>query len=240
MSRSSAAAPVARHLLARFASTAGAFCLVAVAATIAGAQGWEPTVSTGALPAAREPAAPRPMVAQKYKAAQAAPATLPPSPAEPDEKAPGKGQPAPTRKDVQAARDYCVNIVDAAADARVAWQRKMLAGAGEEIDKRIVLLEEKTVEYQKWLARRDEFTKRANETVLKIFARMRPDAAALQLAALDQETAAAVLIKLEPRLASLILNDMDPGHAAKLTSTIIGSGKVLPSPAKSAKVEAGK
>ncbi len=239
MSRASATVPYARRILARSANAAWAFCFVAAAATIAGAQGWEPTVSAGPS-TAREPAAPRPMIAQKYKAAQAAPATLPPSASDSDEKAPVKGSPAPTRKDAQAPRDYCVNIVDAAADARVAWQRKMLAGAGEEIDKRIALLEEKTAEYKKWLARRDEFTKRANETVLKIYARMRPDAAALQLAALDEETAAAVLTKLEPRLASLILNDMDTGHAAKLTATIIGSGKVFPSPAKNAKVEAGK
>ena len=52
--------------------------------------------------------------------------------------------------------------------------------------------------------------------MLRIYARMRPDAAALQLAALDEETAAAVLTKLEPRTASLILNEMDPAQAARL------------------------
>jgi flagellar motility protein MotE (MotC chaperone) len=239
MSRSSAAVPVTRRILASGATAACAFCFVAAAATIAGAQGWEPTVSAGSLPA-REPATPRPLVAQKYRSAQVAPAALPPSAPEPGEKAPSKDSPAPVRKSAQAPKDYCINIVDAAADARVAWQRKMIAGAEAELDKRIALLEEKTAEYKKWLARRDEFTKKANETVLKIYARMRPDAAAMQLVVLDEETADAVLTKLEPRLASLILNDMDPAHAAKLTSTIIGSGKVLPSPTKSAKVEAGK
>ena len=239
MSRSSAGVTVARRMLAGAAIAAWALCFVSAAATIAGAQGWEPTVTTGSV-TAREPAAPRAMTAQRYRAAQAAPAALPASVPDSEEKAPAKSLPVPPGKDVQAPRDYCVNIVDAAADARVAWQRKLMASAGEEIDKRIALLEEKTVEYKKWLARRDEFTKRANETVLKIYARMRPDAAAMQLVALDEETAAAVLTKLEPRLASLILNDMDPGKAARLTATIIGSGKVLPSPAKSAKVEAGK
>ena len=101
------------------------------------------------------------------------------------------------------ADDYCANIANPAADARFAWQKKMLADMEQEIAKRIALLEEKTAEYQKWLARRDEFSKKANETVLRIYARMRPDAAAAQLAALDEETAAAVLTKLEPRTASL-------------------------------------
>ena len=88
------------------------------------------------------------------------------------------------------ADDYCANIANPAADARFAWQKKTLADMEQEIAKRIALLEEKTAEYQKWLARRDEFSKKANETVLRIYARMRPDAAAVQLAALDEETAA--------------------------------------------------
>ena len=80
----------------------------------------------------------------------------------------------------------------------------------QEIAKRIALLEAKTAEYQKWLARRDEFSKKAQRDRVRIYARMRPDAAAVQLAALDEETAAAVLTKLEPRAASAILNEMEP------------------------------
>ena len=47
---------------------------------------------------------------------------------------------------------------------------------------------------------------------------MRPDAAAQQLAAMDEETAAAVLTKLDPRIASIILNEMDRAQAARLTA----------------------
>ena len=136
------------------------------------------------------------------------------------------------------ADDYCANIANPAADARFAWQKKMLADMEQEIAKRIALLEEKTAEYQKWLARRDEFSKKANETVLRIYARMRPDAAAVQLAALDEETAASVLTKLEPRLASLILNEMDPSQAVRLTATISGAGKVTPAAPPKAAPEA--
>jgi len=124
--------------------------------------------------------------------------------------------------------EYCANIANPAADARFAWQKKTLADMEQEITKRIALLEEKTAEYQKWLARRDEFSKKANETVLRIYARMRPDAAAVQLAALDEETAASVLTKLEPRAASLILNEMESTQAVRLTATISGAGKVAP------------
>jgi flagellar motility protein MotE (MotC chaperone) len=124
------------------------------------------------------------------------------------------------------AREYCINIADAAADARLAWQKKMLADLEAEIAKRVAQLEEKTAEYQSWLARREEFSRKAQQVVVTIYARMRPDAAAAQLVAMDEEMAAAVLTKLEPRNASLILNEMDAAQAARLTATIGGAANV--------------
>lgn len=225
--------------LARVSHTRGGLsaAIIAAAASTAAAQpgGWEATTVLAGPPVRSAPSrlAPGP----KYKSAQVmAPAAAPAADIPEEKAAPAKAASPPA----PGARDYCINIVDAAADARFALQRKMLEAAGEEIDKRIALLEEKTAEFKKWLARRDDFSKKANETVLSIYSRMRPDAAALQLAALDEETAAAVLTKLQPRLASLILNEMDVGQAARLTATIVGSGKVLPAAPKSAKVEAAK
>jgi flagellar motility protein MotE (MotC chaperone) len=90
----------------------------------------------------------------------------------------------------------------------------------------VAQLEEKTAEYQSWLARREEFSRKAQQVVVTIYARMRPDAAAAQLVAMDEEMAAAVLTKLEPRNASLILNEMDAAQAARLTATIGGAANV--------------
>ena len=128
--------------------------------------------------------------------------------------------------DVRLAREYCLNVADPAADARLLWQKKVLADLEQEIAKRVELLEAKTAEYQKWLARRDEFSKRAQETVVTIYARMRPDAAAAQLVAMDEEMAAAVVTKLDPKNASAILNEMEPGKAARLTAIISGAADV--------------
>lgn len=139
-----------------------------------------------------------------------------------------------------AAKHYCVNIADAAADARFAWQKKVLTDLGQELDKRVTLLEAKTAEYQKWLTRRDEFVKRAQETLVVIYSRMKPDAAAQQLTAMDEETAAAVIIQLDPRTASTILNEMEPAQAARLTSTISGAGKITPNPSANARAEGKK
>ena len=128
--------------------------------------------------------------------------------------------------DVRLARDYCLNVADAAADARLAWQKKTLADLEQEIAKRVALLEAKTAEYQKWLTRRDEFSKKAQETVVTIYSRMKAEAAAAQLAAMDEEVAAAVLTKLDPRMASAILSEMEATHAARLTATIAGAANV--------------
>jgi len=208
-------------------------------------QGWEPTVSTGPAPA-KAPVVPSVRTAgPKIK-----PAPLPVAAVEtvleprtmPDDRKSAVSQTRPRSTasletgSIAGARpdEYCANIANPAADARFAWQKKTLADMEQEITKRIALLEEKTAEYQKWLARRDEFSKKANETVLRIYARMRPDAAAVQLAALDEETAASVLTKLEPRAASLILNEMESTQAVRLTATISGAAKVAPVAPKTA------
>ncbi len=124
------------------------------------------------------------------------------------------------------AQDYCNNIGDAAADARFAWQKQTLSAMEKELESRIAVLETRTAEYREWLARRDAFVSKAQESLVRIYARMRPDAAASQLAAMDEETAAAVLTRLEPRNASAILNEMPPGPAVRLTTTIAGAAKV--------------
>jgi flagellar motility protein MotE (MotC chaperone) len=135
--------------------------------------------------------------------------------------------------EASAAQQYCANIADAAADARFAWQKKTLAEIQHELDKRIARLEAKTAEFQSWLARRDEFSKKAHEGLVKIYSSMRPDAAASQLVAMDEETAAAVLTKLNPRNASAILNEMPAAQAARLTGTIAGAARVTPDKTKS-------
>jgi flagellar motility protein MotE (MotC chaperone) len=223
------------------ASAAAILCLAGAAFA---QQPWEAVVTPDS-PQPKRVAAPFPLVVPLVKPAPAAVSetALAPLP-RPVAKAAAKTPPAFQAKletgstKGTPADEYCTNIADAAADARFAWQKKALAEIEQEIAKRIAVLEEKTAEYQKWLARRDEFSKKANETILRIYSRMRPDAAAVQLATLDEETAASVLTKLEPRTASLILNEMEPNQAVRLTATISGAGKVAPPTAPKAQPEA--
>ncbi|MFN3546942.1 MAG: MotE family protein [Mesorhizobium sp.] len=122
-------------------------------------------------------------------------------------------------------REFCANIVDAARDRRYAVQTRELENLRQEIDARIAALEAKRAEYEDWLARRDEVINRAEDSVVGIYARMRPDAAAERMSKLDETLAAAILLKLNSRQAGVILNEMDSRAAARLTSIIADVAK---------------
>jgi flagellar motility protein MotE (MotC chaperone) len=46
--------------------------------------------------------------------------------------------------------------------------------------------------------------------------------AAAQLSTSDEDTATGVLLKLKPRVASEILDEMEPAQAARLTQLMVG------------------
>lgn len=128
--------------------------------------------------------------------------------------------------DATAAEQYCFNTSETAADARFAWQARKIQEMEAELEKRAAQLQAKTDEFKTWLARRDEFSRKAHEKLVGFYSRMRPDAAALQLAELDEEMAAAVVMKLETKAASQILGEMEPERAAKIAAIISGAGKI--------------
>lgn len=123
------------------------------------------------------------------------------------------------------AHRYCVSIADEAAEARIAWQKAKLAEAEQQIDKRIAALEAKTAEYRTWLERREKFSRKVTKKLVQIYAKMEPDAAAMQLVSMDEEAAASILAKLDPRNSSAILNEMQPAKAARLAATLVGAAR---------------
>ena len=145
-------------------------------------------------------------------------------------KGPEAPKAAEASKIAEATKDprtsqYCTNIADAAADARFAWQKQTLAALEKEIEERIKILERKRAEYEEWLRRRNDLLAKADESIVAIYSRMRPDAAALQLANMNDDIAAAILAKLNPRSASAVLNEMEPARAAQLTNILTDKPK---------------
>jgi flagellar motility protein MotE (MotC chaperone) len=143
------------------------------------------------------------------------------------EESAGAAAPAATADEVQR---FCTNISDAARDRRYALQAKELERLKSEIDERMKALETKRKEYEEWLKRRDDFLSKAEDNVVKIYAKMKPDAAAERLAEVKVELAAGILMKLDTRQASTILNEMDSKAAATITGVMATAArKVDPS-----------
>lgn len=139
-------------------------------------------------------------------------------------------------------RKFCGNIDDQAADARYSLQAKQLTDLKAEVDERMRALEAKRKEYEIWLKRRDEFVNKAQDSLVDIVSRMKPDAAAAQMALIGDEAAAALILKLNPRVSSIILNEMPPEKAAKLARVIVGSQRTaaaLQNSRQRAQVETG-
>lgn len=58
---------------------------------------------------------------------------------------------------------------------------------------------------------------KAEASVVDIYSKMKPDAAAERLSAVEPMLAASILMKLNTRQAGVILNEMNSKSAAKLT-----------------------
>ncbi|MDA9406723.1 MotE family protein [Bradyrhizobium sp. CCBAU 45384] len=160
----------------------------------------------------------------------AAPAPAP-VPARPAKSGGGMAPPKPVPAQTAAPADnevalFCSNVADPAVDARLAWQLKELEKAESLLRERIAEVEAKRAEYEKWMALRDDFLKKAEASVVEIYSRMKPDAAATQIAGMADETAAAVLAKLSPRSSSAIFNEMETGRAAHLADLLGGMRRV--------------
>ena len=120
---------------------------------------------------------------------------------------------------------FCGNVADAARERRYANQARELEALKADIDARIKQLEDKKAEYEKWMKLRQAFITQASETVVKIYGRMKPDAAAERLTELRTDLAAAILMKLDVKQSGLIMNEMKSDAAAKLTAIMASTAR---------------
>lgn len=119
-------------------------------------------------------------------------------------------------------QQFCVNNAALMGDAHILWQTSKLQELENEVKNRIGELEVKRAQYEDWLKQHEAALKKAQDDVVAIYKDMKPEAAAAQLSAMDDTTASAILAKLSSRAASTILNEVEPGRAAKLTNSMLG------------------
>ncbi len=128
-------------------------------------------------------------------------------------------------KSLSVADQYCQAVLEPAREARYAHQTAELQALSRALDDRMAKIETRISELKEWVARREDFANRTSEQLVSIYSGMRPEAASEQLAKIEESTAAAILSKLTPRVASQILNDMPAERAARLAMILMGASR---------------
>jgi flagellar motility protein MotE (MotC chaperone) len=142
-----------------------------------------------------------------------------------DGRTPDKEKPKATLDkavDVEASR-FCANVAPSIAEARIAWETKRLSELDAQVKQRLADLEKAEASVQEWVAKRDTALKAASDNLVAIYAKMQPETAAVQIAAMDDQMAAAILGKLKPGAAGAILNEMEAERASKLAAFLSGA-----------------
>lgn len=128
--------------------------------------------------------------------------------------------PLPVAAAIAIPDNYCANIADKAKDARYLLQAQSLKDLQKKLEDETAKLEAKRVEVEAVLKRRDEEMNKARRELVDIYAKVKPDVAAVQLALLPPETAASVMRQLKPQAASVIMNEMKPEVAAAIATLL--------------------
>ena len=186
----------------------------AVIALLLSACAWPATVSAEA-PAAKGVAKVEPKVVPRARTPRVVP--IVPEPKQSTVKEPDRS--------LSVADQYCQAVLEPAREARYAHQTAELQALSRALDDRMAKIEARIAELKEWVARREDFASRTSEQLVSIYSGMRPEAASEQLAKIEESTAAAILSKLTPRVASQILNDMPAERAARLAMILMGASR---------------
>jgi flagellar motility protein MotE (MotC chaperone) len=124
--------------------------------------------------------------------------------------------------DVEASR-FCANAAPSIAEARIAWETRQLSELDAQVKQRLADLEKAEASVKEWVAKRDTSLKAASDDLVAIYAKMQPETAATQIAAMDDQMAAAILGKLKPGAAGAILHEMEAERASKLAIVLSGT-----------------
>jgi flagellar motility protein MotE (MotC chaperone) len=124
--------------------------------------------------------------------------------------------------DIEASR-FCANAAPSIAEARIAWETKQLSELDAQVKQRLADLEKAEASMKDWIAKRDTSLKAASDELVAIYAKMQPETAATQIAAMDDQMAAGILSKLKPGAAGAILNEMEAERASKLAVVLSGT-----------------
>lgn len=117
-------------------------------------------------------------------------------------------------------RQFCTNIAEDIQERRYAAQLAELETLSAKVEERITEAETKSAELKEWIRQRKVFSDKATETIVSVYASMRPRSAAERMEVIDANLASAILMKLQTRSAAAILNEMTPEKAGEITDVM--------------------
>ena len=122
--------------------------------------------------------------------------------------------------DADSVGRLCLVLAHGLADAESVNLLKRLERTGEALVRKSEDVTRNVQVLREWMARREAAMSKASEAVVTIYGRMKPEAAAAQIASMDEDVAIAILDKLNAKSASAILNEMDSQIAARMAGRL--------------------
>lgn len=117
-------------------------------------------------------------------------------------------------------QEYCANIAASSETLRLERRRKELAALETEIETKLQALEARENALRVILDRLDSFERNASEALVGLYSRMKPEAAAAQLAELDDDVGASLRLQMKSKISSAILSEMGAARGAALVKKI--------------------
>jgi flagellar motility protein MotE (MotC chaperone) len=130
----------------------------------------------------------------------------------------------PSARDIQ---QYCANVAASAEALRLERRRNQLAALENEIASRLSTLDAKQQELRALLDRLEAFERKTSDALVGLYSRMKPEAAAAQLAQIDDDVAAALMLQLKTKISSAILGEMEASRGAALAKKIADLRNVM-------------
>jgi flagellar motility protein MotE (MotC chaperone) len=129
----------------------------------------------------------------------------------------------PAVEGIKGVENFCGAVASSAASTRLAWQEERVKALQAQMVVKIAELEAKEVDVRDWVQKREQLLSRANESLIAIYSKMKPEAASAQISAMDDDSATAILLKLKPAIASAVMGEMDAARAARLSDLLSGA-----------------
>lgn len=113
-------------------------------------------------------------------------------------------------------QQYCTNVAKVSAASKSSLQEAKLREIEALVKHRGEELESKRRELQAIVERHEALMRKTDETLVLVYSKMKPDAAAAQFAMLDDEVAVTILSRLNAKTSSAILSEMTASRGAGL------------------------